>query len=311
MADLADPRIHVDLAHLQALKLMARHISFLPGQPVDSILNGRHASRLKGRGLNFEELRHYSIGDDVRTIDWKVTARAREPYVRVYTEERDRPALLIVDQRMSMFFGSKRNMKSVTAAEAAALAAFAIREQGDRVGGIVFNDESVIEHRPQSSLKALNRFLASVASANSALSADHIPAQSMLFNQPLAAASRIAKTKGLVLVFSDFDGMDATTEKILRALAQHNDVILFTVTDPIADDLPKDLDIVVSDGQLQAQLAIGSDQTRKKLQDFASARLKTLLEISQKYGIPVLPLTAAAETLPQILALMGARRKPT
>jgi uncharacterized protein (DUF58 family) len=310
MTVLADPRIHVDLTHLQAMKPLARHISFLPGQPVNSILNGRHASRLKGRGLNFEELRHYSIGDDVRTIDWKVTARTREPYVRVYTEERDRPAMLIVDQRMSMFFGSRLNMKSVTAAEAAALAAFAIREQGDRVGGIVFNDDSVIEHRPQASHKALNRFLASVASANSALSADHVPAQSMLLNQPLAAASRIAKTKGLILIFSDFDGMDGTTEKILCTLAQRNDVILFTVTDPTTDNLPKDLDIVVSDGQLQAQLTIGSDQTRKKLQEFASARLDALLTLSQKYGIPVLPLSAAAETLPQILELLGARRKP-
>lgn len=311
MTSQADPRIHVDLAHLQALKGKARQITFLPGQPVHSILNGRHASRLKGRGLNFEELRHYSVGDDIRTIDWKVTARAREPYVRVYTEERDRPALLIVDQRMSMYFGSQLNMKSVTAAEAAALAAFRIRDQGDRVGGIVFTDEAVVEHRPQSSQKALNRFLASVASANTALSADHIPVASVSLNQPLAAAARIAKTNGLILVFSDFDGMDETTEKILRNLAQRNDVIVFTVTDPIADNLPEGLDIVVSDGELQAQVTFGSDQTRARLQEFASTRLKSLLSLTRKYGISVLPLSAAAETLPQILELMGARRGRT
>ena len=311
MTSQADPRIHVDLAHLQALKGKARQITFLPGQPVHSILNGRHASRLKGRGLNFEELRHYSVGDDIRTIDWKVTARAREPYVRVYTEERDRPALLIVDQRMSMYFGSQLNMKSVTAAEAAALAAFRIRDQGDRVGGIVFTDEAVVEHRPQSSQKALNRFLASVASANTALSADHIPVASVSLNQPLAAAARIAKTNGLILVFSDFDGMDEITEKILRNLAQRNDVIVFTVTDPIADNLPEGLDIVVSDGELQAQVTFGSDQTRARLQEFASTRLKSLLSLTRKYGISVLPLSAAAETLPQILELMGARRGRT
>lgn len=311
MTSQADPRIHVDLAHLQALKGKARQITFLPGQPVHSILNGRHASRLKGRGLNFEELRHYSVGDDIRTIDWKVTARAREPYVRVYTEERDRPALLIVDQRMSMYFGSQLNMKSVTAAEAAALAAFRIRDQGDRVGGIVFTDEAIVEHRPQSSQKALNRFLASVASANTALAADHMPVASVSLNQPLAAAARIAKTNGLILVFSDFDGMDDTTEKILRNMAQRNDVIVFTVTDPIADNLPEGLDIVVSDGALQAQVTFGSDQTRARLQEFASTRLKSLLSLTRKYGILVLPLSAAVETLPQILELMGARRGRT
>ena len=88
-----------------------------------SILAGRHASRLRGRGLNFEEIRRYLPGDDTRNMDWKVTARMRKPHVRVYTEERDRPCLLVVDQRQSMFFGTRRCMKSVAAAEVAALAA--------------------------------------------------------------------------------------------------------------------------------------------------------------------------------------------
>ncbi len=130
---LDDPRVHVSLAGLRALEGRARTLSFAPRQPARSAMNGRHASRLRGRGLTFEELRP---GDDVRAIDWKTTARAGEPFVRVTTEERDRPALIVVDQRMSMFFGSVLNMKAVTAAEAAALAAFRIRDQGDRVGGI-------------------------------------------------------------------------------------------------------------------------------------------------------------------------------
>ncbi|MEZ5858576.1 MAG: DUF58 domain-containing protein [Geminicoccaceae bacterium] len=120
-----DPRVRVTLGHLRSLEGRARGLTFLPRQPARSVLNGRHASRLRGRGLNFEELRDYLPGDDVRAIDWKVTARTGRPHVRVMTEERDRPALIVVDQRMSMFFGSRLNMKSVTAAEAAALAAFA------------------------------------------------------------------------------------------------------------------------------------------------------------------------------------------
>ena len=102
-----DPRIHVDADHLLKLGPKSRAISLLPRQPARSILNGRHASRLRGRGLNFEELRNYLPGDDIRTIDWKVTARTGKPHVRVYTEERDRPALLLVDQRVSMFFGTR------------------------------------------------------------------------------------------------------------------------------------------------------------------------------------------------------------
>src|SRR5690348_5460454 len=92
------------LDRLLALKHRARGFSFLPRQPVHSLLVGRHASRLRGRGLNFEQLRHYFEGDDTRTIDWMATARLGSPHVRVYTEERDRPVLLVVDQRSTLFF---------------------------------------------------------------------------------------------------------------------------------------------------------------------------------------------------------------
>ena len=93
--------VYVELDELIRLQFKARGFSFLPRQPIHSLLSGRHASRMRGRGLNFEELRDYLPGDDPRTIDWKVTARTGTPFVRVYTEERDRPALLVVDQRIN------------------------------------------------------------------------------------------------------------------------------------------------------------------------------------------------------------------
>ena len=158
-----DPRIHVTLAQLRGLEGPARGLSFLPQQASASVLNGRHASRLRGRGLNFEEMRHYLPGDDIRSIDWKATARTGTPHVRVFTEERDRPALLVVDQRMAMFFGSKLNPKSVTAAEAAAIAAFRILDAGDRVGGIVFNDTDLLEFVPKRSRRTVYALLESTS----------------------------------------------------------------------------------------------------------------------------------------------------
>lgn len=308
MTQQIDPRIHVDLTHLRSFERLGKSISFLPKQKVRSILNGQHASRMKGRGLNFEELRHYSRGDDIRTIDWKVTARTQTPYVRVYTEERDRPVFLVVDQRMSMFFGSQLNMKSVTAAEAAALAAFAVRAKGDRVGGIIFNDHNLVEHRPRASRSALNRFLNSLATANCALSADAPTQEIMPFNTPLAAAAQIVKTNALVLVFSDFDGMDGDTEKLLSRLAQKNEVILFSVSDPLKDKFPDLKNLVVTDGELQVFLDFETENTRVRLEEFTAGRLATLLSISKKYGLPVVPLSSAKETLSQILYMFGARR---
>ncbi len=300
-----DPRIHTDLAHLRRLAGAARHLSFLPRQPARSALNGRHASRLRGRGLNFEELRNYQIGDDPRTIDWKVTARTGEPYVRVYTEERDRPALLLVDQRMSMFYGSQLNMKSVTAAEAAALAAFSIRKQGDRVGGIVFGDDTVAELRPKASNAALNRLLSSIAEANCALHATREVPQSMSLNAPLEAAARIATTGMMILVFSDFDEADDRTERIVRRLSMHNDVILFPISDPSGLVVPDDFSIVASDGTLQVELDSRDTEVRQKIQDVVGGRIARTLDWTRKYGIPVLPLSAGRETLPQVMDLMG------
>ncbi|MGR3566089.1 MAG: DUF58 domain-containing protein [Heliomarina sp.] len=300
-----DTRISVDLAHLRRLEAQARRISFLPRQPARSVLNGRHASRLRGRGLNFEELRDYLPSDDVRTIDWKVTARTGKPHVRVYTEERDRPALIVVDQRMSMFFGSVLNMKSVTAAECAALAAFRIADQGDRVGGIVFGDADIAEIRPARSRSSLMAFLTSLAAANGLLHAETPPVTPMPMNRVLQSVARIAPRNHLILVFSDFDEVDATTEKLVAGLARKNDLVLGLVSDPFADDMPSGLKVVVSDGELQAEIDTGDRAAHRRLDEMAKGRLAQVLDWQRRFGIPVLPVSSAEDSLRQMRRLMG------
>jgi len=303
--DRPDPRIHVSADHLRRLGGPARAITMLPRQPAGSILNGRHSSRLRGRGLNFEELRGYVDGDDIRSIDWKVTARTGEPHVRVYTEERDRPTLLIVDQRMSMYFGSKVYMKSVIAAEAAALVAHRVLAQGDRIGGLVFGDNRIAEHRPQRSRLALNRFLNSIADADGQLFADAPATTPMSLNQVLRAAVRIAKTSGMVLIFSDFDGIDEKTEPLIAALARSNDLILFDVSDPLAEELPAGLKMTVSDGELQAEIDADAGATRRRVAEMAAGRVAEVFAWGRRYGVPVLPLTTENPALDQILRLLG------
>ena len=300
-----DPRIHVDLAHLRSLEGPAKKLRILPRQPARSVLNGRHASRLRGRGLNFEELRDYLPGDDVRTIDWKVTARTGEPHVRVYTEERDRPALVVVDQRMSMFFGSQLNMKSVTAAEAAAIAAYAILDQGDRIGGIVFGDEMVAEIRPLRSRRTLDALTTAITDANNLLHADAPAVEPMGLNRPLEAAQRVAGSNHLIIVISDFDGIDERTETLLGGMIKHNDVILCLVTDPMAHEIADDLQIVVSDGTLQAEIDTSSGRVLRSLSELSSGRLAKVLALEKKLGVPILPLNAGEATLPQIRRLLG------
>jgi uncharacterized protein (DUF58 family) len=198
-ASESTPGVYARLEDLVALQFRAKGFSLLPRQPVHSLLAGRHASRLRGRGLNFEEIRRYLPGDDIRQIDWKVTVRTRKTHSRVYTEERERTVLLIVDQRITMFFGSVRNMKSVTAAEAAALAAWRVLAQQDRIGALVFNDSKVAEIRPQRSRATVMQILHAVLEQNHALAVDKgIAANSAMFNEALRRAVRLAKHDCLV-----------------------------------------------------------------------------------------------------------------
>ncbi len=305
MSNQIDTRVYTPLSHLRSLEPAARKLSFLPHQPVRSVLSGRNASRLRGRGLSFEELRNYLPGDDIRAIDWKVTARTGSPYVRVYTEERDRPSYLLVDQRMSMFFGSTLNMKSVTAAEAAAITAIRILDQGDRVGGIVFDDNEVVEIPAKRSRRSLDRFLTVIAEKNLALSADQKKvAQPLHLNHPLESLARIITHNHLVIAFSDFDQVDDRTEHLLREISAHNDLILCLVADPFGYDIPDNLRMTASDGELQFQIDPEDKQAFAAIAHSTRDRIKQILDWPKTIDLTVLPLTTAEETIPQIIKLL-------
>jgi uncharacterized protein (DUF58 family) len=301
-----DARIHASLGHLKGLEGAAQGLSFLPRQPSASLLYGRHASRLRGRGLNFEEMRHYLPGDDIRSIDWKATARTGTPHVRVFTEERDRPALLVVDQRPSMFFGSVLNMKSVTAAEAAAIAAFRILKSGDRIGGVVFNENEQVEFVPRRSQRTVYSMLDSVAKMNGVLHAESPNRESSgSLNRALGSVARLAHHDHLVVVFSDFDGIDETTHRRLSGIATHNDVVLVLVSDPIAERIDPSTRTVISDGELQAEIDLGSASIRTAVSQYAKNRLDKIHDWQNEIKLSVLPLSSAEETLPQLRRLMG------
>ncbi|VDZ88998.1 Uncharacterized conserved protein (some members contain a von Willebrand factor type A (vWA) domain) [Lelliottia amnigena] len=137
----------LDRATLVALGNEARLIDNPPGQIPPGALAGERTSRQQGRGLNFDSLRRYQPGDDVRLIDWQATARLRTPWIRLYNEERERPVFLIVDQRLDMFFATRGEMKSVMAAKTAALLAWRSWHDGDRVGSVIFDDASLSLHK--------------------------------------------------------------------------------------------------------------------------------------------------------------------
>ena len=302
--------VHPSLAELMALESAVGGLSFVARQPLSSVLAGQHGSRLRGRGLDFSELRRYVPGDDLRQLDPRASLRFGKPYVRSYTEERDRPAMIMVDQRMSMYFGSVKFFKCAVAARLGAAAAWMAFRAGDRVGGLVFDDDSVKHQRPLRSRQQVQALLADVVRANQGLSADKPDrsADSML-NTALHQALAYAKHDCLVCIISDFAGADEDTLRALRRLAAHNDVVAILVYDPMAQELPSQGRLVVTQGELQLEIAVGKQRERQPLADFFSGRLRQVADLLRRSQVPLLSIDTTTDELSQLMGELGRRQE--
>ena len=300
--------VYVDLDELIRLQFNVYGFSFLPKQAVRSLLSGRRASKLRGRGLDFEEIRRYIPGDDIRTMDWRVTARTRKPPTRVYTEERDRPVLLAIDQRLGMFFGSRESMKSVTAARVAAMGAWRAIDAGDRVGALVFNDRDIREIQPHRSRRRVMHILKNVVEMNHMLRVDgeSRPNPGML-DRVLEKAQHLAKHDFLICIISDFDGADEETRRAVTRMAAHNDIVAIFIHDPLEARLQALGTIIVSQGDLQLEVDTADSRLRRKFSDQFETRLQTARDLMLKQGIPVLPVDTVGPIREQLASLLGHR----
>jgi uncharacterized protein (DUF58 family) len=298
--------VHVTVEHLARLEGLAHGLRLLPRQARRSVLAGRHGSRLRGRGLDFDEIRAYVPGDDVRTLDWKASLRIGSPQIRAYTEERDRPAIFVVDQRMTMFFGSVRAMKSVVAAEAAALGAWMAFRAGDRVGAVVFDDTEVRRVRPHRSRARVHEILGAIAASNGRLAATStVAADAGGLDRALRSTAALVPHDHLVCVVSDFAGAGEETLGSLRRLAVHNDVIACLVYDPLGQSLPAGQRMVVTGGALQLELDTGEGRVRTPLEEAFSGRLHAVGELLRRSGVPMMALDTAGETAAQLRHQLG------
>ena len=269
------------------------------------MLVGQHKSRMRGRGLSFEELRNYRVGDDIRTLDWKVTNRTRKPHVRVFTEERERDVLLLIDQRSHMFFGSREQMKSVTAADVAALSVWRVLSLNDRVGALVFNDQSIEKIKPQRSRKSAVQILHQVVAMNHKLSATNQRQNPNQLDQVLRQVEQLCRHDCLVLLVSDMDGLTQATIERIKRIKRHNDFMIARVFDPLERDLPQRQQLILSDGELQIQANTQSAELSEHFSKAFAADLNKLnLELG-KHGIPILPIDTVTPAFKQLQQALG------
>lgn len=204
---------------------------------------GLRLSKQKGRGVDFAEVRQYQPGDDIRSIDWRVTARKNTPHTKVFREERERPAMLFVDQSQHMFFGSQQRLKSVAAAELAARIAWQITASGDRVGGMVLDNLGHHIFRPFRTVRATGRLLQQVALSNQILARPtpdtaNAGAAHGRLRDALGALNQLRQRRHRVFVISDLGGPLDLWQSSLHRLAQHHQVHVVQITDPLDGELP-------------------------------------------------------------------------
>jgi uncharacterized protein (DUF58 family) len=286
--------IFVSLQDLLKMEHYARGFSFLARkQKVRSILGGKHASKLRGRGLDFEEVRNYVAGDDIRNIDWKVTARTQKTHTRVYSEEKEKPALIVVDQSKSMFFGSQKRTKSVVAAELAALAAFRVLKEGDRVGGVVFADNGIDIVFPKRDRKNILRFLEKIVERNHELEKSSPLKFEEALRETVSKIRNMVSHDFLIIVISDFHRYSPEVIKFISRLAQHNDVILAKVFDPMERDIPA-AKVIAGDGGKQIVMDGESKRLREKFQEGFDQDYTDFETQMKKHRIPLMMIDTIA-----------------
>lgn len=300
------PDIYTCLDDLLNLRLKARGFHFRNPQPINSLLTGIHVSSLRGRGLNFEEIRQYGIGDDIRALHWKVTLRTGKPYVKVYTEERERNVFLLIDQRQNMFFGSKNKTKSVIAAELAALIGWQTLAAGDRIGSLVFNDQKVLSFVPRRSEHQMIAILSKVVDFNHELSVGERQ-KSVALNDVFERITHLAGHDALVVLISDGQGWDSASSEYLKAIRRHSELILCYVSDPLEHALPGMQQMVVSDGRLQIQVEASDASLQTRYSDNIAQQIDAAVTSARRYRVPVLPFETLSPTDLQLKKCLGAR----
>lgn len=279
----------------------------LPKQRVSSILAGKHSSMMRGRGLDFEEVRNYVPGDDIRNIDWKVTARTKTTHSKVFNEEKERPALVVVDQSSYMRFGSQMYLKSVIAAEAAALAAFRTIKKGDRCGGMVFTDEATEWFAPKRSRQSILQLLKSVSKCNNELlERKTIQSNSSQLEKTLKRIASFVTHDFIISIITDFTQCTQAGYRMIKQMAQHNDVICVHIEDDLDNILDKK-GTVITDGKKQIFWRKSPDKNIEAEQKKDSVFKEYLNSLQRKYKIPVLYLNTKHPLEQQIKNIFKSR----
>ena len=290
--------IRVNLKTLINLAQSATAIKLRINSP-RALQSGGYVSRFKGRGMEFDEARLYQPGDDIRRIDWKVTARTSAPHTKIFREERERPIFIAVDNRPAMHFATRGVFKAVQAAKLAALIAWAAQQQGDRIGGQLFSHAQCQELKPQNGKHGVLRLLNMLVNAPDA-NTDTPGSTSISFDHALSRLLQHARPGSRVYLISDFRGFNAAAEQHLSKLARHCDVVLIMVYDPLEANLPAKGRYRFADAERDVLIDTGDSKRLARYHDRFSTHLHHIEQFAQKSAMHFLTCDTLCDPLSRL-----------
>jgi len=296
----------IDSNRLVQLRKLATMLPLAKQKKVLNDLSGNHSSFLRGRGMDYSEVRQYQAGDDIRSMDWRVTARTGKAHVKVFHEEKERPVLLLCDLRAGMQFGSQRALKSVLAADITALIAWASLQAGDRVGAFLFTDQQELNLRPQPGRKAILHLIRELASLGTSQPAD----ASSRLQQVLRHLRRVAHPGSRIYIVSDWSGFDEDCQQHLYHISRHSDLVAIHISDPLEQELPPPGVYPIEDGQQHLLLNSVSANNREQYRQAYESRLVDLQRQLLNLRIPLIQLsTADPNPFPTLRSGLGLGQK--
>lgn len=279
---------------LLALQTQAKTLNLAKGQ-IRARQTGQHLSAFKGRGMDFAESRLYQPGDDIRAMDWRVTARTGKPHTKVFQEERERPVLLWIDMRDNMFFATRGMFKSVVAAELAALLAWKTRLESDRIGGMIALSDNHIEIKPSHTRHGVVRLLQKIAIATQKVLANRGQNQKEeSIAEHLRRLRRVVATGSRVYLLSDFRGLDKEAQRQIIAISKKAEIRLLSITDPFENQIElQEGELVVQSQQAEEQVKLNlkTSKWKNKYQEAAASRLSSLKSFVRKYQLQMITVS--------------------
>ncbi|MCW8107782.1 DUF58 domain-containing protein [Alteromonas ponticola] len=297
--------IHLSVGELLRYQQLTRLVDLSPRRTLQARLSGQYLSRDKGRGMEFDEARHYLPGDDIRAIDWRVTARTGKTHTKVYREERERPVFLCCDFSFSMQFGTQLMLKAVQAAHLASLLAWSAVARGDKVGALLFDDTAHRECKPLSRKRAVLSVCHELISMqkNALENKVNAPAADTL-EQACLRVRRLVKPGSLIYFISDFANLTEMAQAHLISAARHCEIHAVKIYDPIELSLPqikgKQL-VKVTDGIQEQNWMLGDSQVNQQYQSWRSIENERLQNFFKQSKIRYHTVSAGTELDKQLL----------